>query len=116
MEMEMLEARPIDVLLALIRVEEAIQVWKAAVVDRVREEVGTMHIAQGPFRGWGPPIPDPDPPYTGCWPDHRFMEVRPLSGDLTFDINPYTQQLSGFLLGLHYGLEHDQRSPTDKTS
>ena len=107
MPMDMMEAHPVDVLLALIRLEESIQVWKAAVVDLVRERAETMSIAQGPFWGGDPPLPDPGP-YTNCWPDVSCMGARPQSGGHDFDIDSHVQQLSGFLLGLHYGLLHDQ--------
>ena len=117
MPMEMMQAHPIDVLLALIKVEESIQALKAAVVERVRAKDTEMSVATDPFRpGDGPLPPRPEPPYTGCWPDDRFMVMRPLSDDPAFDINTYTQQLSGFLMGLQYGLEHDQGPPTEKTS
>jgi len=107
--MEMMEADPIDVLLALIKVEESIQAWKAAVVDLVRERAETMHIALGPFRpGDGPQPPQPEPPYTGCWPEISFMGVYPRSGCHDFDIDTQVDQISGFLMGLHHGLLHDR--------
>jgi hypothetical protein len=106
-KMDMLEARPIDALLALVRMEESIQEWKTAVADLVRARVETMHIAQGPFRWVGPPIPGPEPPFGGCERDVA-LRALPLSGDLDFDIDTHVQQFSGFLLGLHYGLLHDR--------
>ena len=107
-DMDMVEVDPIDVLLALIRVEESIQAWKAAVVELVRERAPTMSIARGPFRGWDPiPLPDPGP-FSGCWPDYSFMGAKPRSGCDDFDIGIYTQQVSGLFMGIHYGLLHDQ--------
>ncbi len=107
MEMEMTVATPEDVLLALNRMEETIQVWKAAVVEVQQSGAETMHIAQGPFRGWDPPIPGPEP-FTGCWPDDCFISVRPRSGCVEFDIDIYVQQVCGFLLGLYHCLLYDQ--------
>ncbi len=118
LEMEMLEADPIDVLLALIKVEESIQVWKAAVVDLVRERVTTMNVAKGPFRGGDGPLPPSggSGPFTNCWPDDLFMGARPQTGCAGFNIDTYVQQVSGLFLGLYFGLEHPQRPPTAKTS
>lgn len=113
--MEMLEADPIDVLLALIKVEESIQVWKTAVVDRVRARETTMNVARGPFRGGEGPLPPSggSGPLTGCWPDDLFMGARPQTGCAGFNIDMYVQQISGLLVGLHYGLLHDQDNDTN---
>ncbi len=116
MPMEMMQAHPIDVLLALIKVEESIQAWKAAVVKRVRARDTEMSVAIDPFRpGDGPLPPRPDPPYGGCWPDERFLRELPRPGDLDLnvEIETYMQQLSGFVLGLHYGLLHDRGGATN---
>ena len=110
MTKEMIQAVPEDVLRALIRVEESIQVWKAAVMAVQGSGVDTMSIAPGPFRM--DPIPGPEPPFSAC-ERNDFLEVRPQSGCLNFNIDTYVQQISGLFLGIHYGLQHDTGGDLD---
>ena len=105
MTKEMMQAVPEDVLRALNRVEETIQVWKAAVMAVQESGADTMSIAPGPFRL--DPIPGPAPPFTACKPS-ELLEVRPRSSGFNFDIEIYTQQISGLFMGLYFGLLHDQ--------
>ena len=107
MGMEMLDAAPEDVLKALNDLEETIQAWKDAVKEVQGSGAETMHIARGPYRGWDPPIPGPPPPFSGC-EEIDFLRPPPHIGCFHFDIDIYTQQVCGFLLGLYYGLQYDR--------
>jgi hypothetical protein len=105
MTKEMVPANPEDVLQALDRIGQSIEVWKIA-VQRARDSgTSSISIAKGPF----PPIsvPGPPPPFSGCGLELE-LDHPPLDGCEEFDIDVYVQQVSGVFLGIYHGLVYDQ--------
>lgn len=105
MSNEMMQANPVDVLRALENLEKSIKVWKDAVYEVYYSEAETMSIAQGPFDPVQ--VEGPVPPFIGCGPASH-TGPNPAITCLYFDINVYAEQVLGVLLGLYFGLEHDQ--------
>lgn len=103
MSFETIQADTEDVLQALTKLEESVEVWKQIIGDLQASGQSEVEIAQGPFligRIIGPP-----PPFTHCEGD--FLPFKPHNVCLAFDIDIYVQQIAGLFMGIYHGLAQD---------
>jgi hypothetical protein len=103
MSYETIQANTEDVRRALVVLKGSIDSWIQVIQDIEASGEVDVSVAMGPFEMGR--IPGPPPPFSGCEGD--FLNIKPQTGCLMFDVDIYVQQIAGLFMGIYHGLAQD---------